>query len=283
MNQNKPKKTKEVALQPAKPSQISKSEAIRQEITTAVKIRNLENPEPIKQALRYCFVLIGLRPEQIPDEIEKAVLLDFIKSNLANFTPEEIKIAFELAVKGEFQVDLKHFGKFSPVYFTSVFNKYIEHRNKIAKQVSTDQEKKRLQKENEDQANDPEFKKKVEKEFVDAVIKPGFEFFKENKRLEFGSTPISYVFNFLSKKELLDLSEEGKEKVKRQAKKRTAGDVYHAKNRFSVNKKESEIRKVLRDLATAPEAEKEIFLENCHKISIENFFESFKNWENVPL
>jgi len=283
MNQNNlPNKADQNRL-PAKPFRISKGAAIREEIKNEIKIRHVQEDEPIKQALRYCFVLIGLRPEQIPDEVEKAVLLDFIKSNLANYTPNEIKIAFELAVKGEFEVDLKHFGKFSPVYLTTVFNKYIEHRKKIADEVAREQERTRLQEEDEQRANDPEFKKKVEKEFVDVVIKPAFEMFKETKRLDFGSTPVKYVFNFLKKKGVLDLSDETKEEIKKDAQKRTAGDVYHAKHLFSVNKEEIELRKLLRDPENSGKAEEAILLDNCFKISVERYFENCKTWENVSL
>lgn len=282
MNQNNlPKKAN--ALQPATRFQISKGAAIRHEITNEVKIRNLDDVEPIKQALRYCFVLIGLRPEQIPDEVQKAVLLDFIKSNLANFTPGEIKIAFELAVKGEFEVDLNHFGQFSPVYLTTVFNKYIEHRKKVAAEVAREEEKKRLQEEEERRANDPEHKKQVEAEFIEAIIRPAFDQYKETKRFSLGSVPVKYVFDFLKSKGVLELDDKTKKKIREEATRRTASEVNHAKNKFSLDKKDLELRSILRDEMKAPEAEKEIFINQCFIVTIERFFDSVKTWENVSL
>ena len=58
---------------------ISKKTEIKKAISQEVKIRDLDNDEPIKQVLRYIFALVGLKPDQIPGDIEKAVLLNFIR------------------------------------------------------------------------------------------------------------------------------------------------------------------------------------------------------------
>ena len=278
MNQNKQAKSL-----PSKTSfAISKNEQIRNEILSEVKIRDLQDPEQIKQALRYVFALIGLRADQIPGEAEKAVLLDYIQNNLQNYTPNEIKIAFELALKGDFEADLNHFGQFSARYLLSVFNKYLDHRNKIAKEVMNQESKKQLEQEQERLSNDPEEKKRIRKEFIQAIIIPAFEKFKETKRIDFGSVPVTFVYDQFKKEKLISfeedpgkffvISEKEKEKIISEAKKRTASDVNHAKNKFSIKKEEIELRKILRDAEEGPKAKEKIFKENVKILVIEGFF-----------
>lgn len=75
-------------------------------------------------ALRYVFALIGLRANNIPNEAEKAVLIDFIFSNYGNHTPAEIKLAFQMAIAGRLDVDARHFENFTPAYFSTIMNAY---------------------------------------------------------------------------------------------------------------------------------------------------------------
>ena len=140
-----------------KHSEVGVAKSIRTQIQSKVKIRHLESHNSILGVLRYCFTLIGLRAEHMPDDVQRMVLIEFIKKNLANYTPEEIKIAFEMAIRGDFEVDLNHYGNFSPLYLQSVFNAYVSHRNKIALEI--EREKDRVQ--NSESPEEVE-KKKIE-------------------------------------------------------------------------------------------------------------------------
>lgn len=84
--------------------------------------------EELKQALRYVFVLIGLRAKDIPVAEEKAVLMDYIRENYGGHTPEEIKLAFKMAIQGRLALDYEKqvvsFGNFSPMYFTIIMDAY---------------------------------------------------------------------------------------------------------------------------------------------------------------
>lgn len=81
--------------------------------------------EPLKQALRYAMVLVGIKAHNVPNDREKAVLLQFIQSNYGGHTPDEIRLAFDLAVSGQLDVDdVKCYENFSPLYFASIMNAY---------------------------------------------------------------------------------------------------------------------------------------------------------------
>jgi hypothetical protein len=81
--------------------------------------------EPLKQALRYAMVLVGIKAHNVPNDREKAVLIQFIQKNYGGHTPDEIRLAFDLAVSGELDVeDVKCYENFSPLYFAQIMNAY---------------------------------------------------------------------------------------------------------------------------------------------------------------
>jgi hypothetical protein len=87
-------------------------------------IRELSDDEPIRQSLRYIFTLIGLRPEHFPSEIQKVVLIDFIKTELKNFSAEELALSFRLAATKKIDVDITHYQNFSAVYLADVLHAF---------------------------------------------------------------------------------------------------------------------------------------------------------------
>ncbi len=87
----------------------------------------LRSDEELKQSLRYAMILVGLRASNMPTEEEKFVLLNFIRSNFGNLTPEEVKLAFEYAVAGRFKIDAKCYENFSCEYFGRIVNAYINY------------------------------------------------------------------------------------------------------------------------------------------------------------
>jgi hypothetical protein len=74
------------------------------------------------------FALIGLKAENLPTDVQKIVLLEFIQTELKHFTPEELKLAFRMAVAGELNVEISHFQNFNAVYLANVMNAYKEKR-----------------------------------------------------------------------------------------------------------------------------------------------------------
>ena len=100
----------------------------------------LRHEEDIKQVLRYSMLLVGLRGNNMPSEEEKFVLLNFIRSNFGNQTPEEIKLAFEWAVAGKFEIDVKCYENFSCEYFGRIMKAYIDMARQETKSVKREPE-----------------------------------------------------------------------------------------------------------------------------------------------
>ena len=109
--------------------------------------------EDLKEVLRYVMVLVGLRGVNMPTDEEKYVLLNFIRLNFGNQTPEEIRLAFEYAIAGKFEIDAKCYENFSCEYFGRIMKAYIDFsRNEVkvkpkeieeAKPVPSDEELKK--------------------------------------------------------------------------------------------------------------------------------------------
>jgi hypothetical protein len=85
-------------------------------------IRDLSDDEPIRQSLRYIFTLIGLRPEHFPTDLQKAVLIDFIRTELKQYSSEELALAFRLAATKKIDVDITHYQNFSAIYLADVMH-----------------------------------------------------------------------------------------------------------------------------------------------------------------
>lgn len=96
-----------------------------QQAQRAIALR-LSDDNTIKEVLRYVMILVGLRGNNLPTDEEKIVLTNFVKSNFGNQTVFEIKIAFEMATSGKFNIDVKCYENFSCEYFGRIMNAYIE-------------------------------------------------------------------------------------------------------------------------------------------------------------
>lgn len=81
----------------------------------------------LKQVLRYSMLLVGLRANNMPTEEEKFVLINFIKTNFANVTLAQIKMAFDMAVAGKLGVDAKCYENFSCEFFGRIMARFLEY------------------------------------------------------------------------------------------------------------------------------------------------------------
>ena len=109
---------------PSRSGNVTADVIIQARSTQSLRLRHEED---IKQVLRYAMVLVGLRGNNMPTEEEKFVLLNFIRSNFGNQTPEEIKLAFDWAVSGKLNVDAKCYENFSCEYFGRIMKAYIDY------------------------------------------------------------------------------------------------------------------------------------------------------------
>ena len=176
------------------------------------RIANLgQNVTPLSEVMRYVFVLVGLKRENLPTEAEAMVIRQFIAQNYAATTVEEIKTAFDLAVKGELEVDLRHFQTFSTLYFAQVMKAYEKKKQKAMIEFARIQEREKLR--SEVSTVDPE---KAEAEFhAEMVVKP-YQKFVTSKGCDFDIPmhSVELVYSRLKKLGHINLSEQDKQDIK---------------------------------------------------------------------
>lgn len=91
-------------------------------------ISQLKDDEPIRQALRYAMMLVGIRAQNIPQKEEKDVLIEFVQRNYGGHSSLEIKIAFDLAVNGTLEIeDVKAYENFSCEYLGRIMSAYRKY------------------------------------------------------------------------------------------------------------------------------------------------------------
>lgn len=101
------------------------------------RIRQLSEVEPIKEALRYAMVLIGLRSQNWPGKEETAVMLEYIVSTYGGHRVSEIRLAFKMAVEGKLGVEVNCYENFSVLYFSTVMNAYRNWSEEIFHKMET--------------------------------------------------------------------------------------------------------------------------------------------------
>lgn len=106
------------------------------------KIRQASE-ETLKAVLKYVMVLVGLRAQNYPDDIEKQILLNFILEHYGGHTTAEIKLAFEMAITRKLDVDAKCYENFSIAYFASIMEAYRDWAKEQIKQLPAPVEKPR--------------------------------------------------------------------------------------------------------------------------------------------
>jgi hypothetical protein len=101
--------------------------ALAEQLMQASKGQTLRvsDENELKQVLRYSMLLVGLRANNMPNDEEKFVLINFIKTNFANVTIAQIKLAFDMAVAGKLQVDAKCYENFSCEFFGRIMASYL--------------------------------------------------------------------------------------------------------------------------------------------------------------
>lgn len=182
---------------------------------SGMKVMHLgQNVTPLVEALRYVFVLIGLRREALPTEAESIVLRQFICANYGNITIEEIRTAFDLAVKGELDVDVKHFQNFSTLYFSQVMKAYQSRKGKAMMEFNRIQEKERMKEQGS--TVDPV---KASQEFHQVMIVEPYRKFFESDKNEFDMPiqSIHLIYDHMKSLGLIDLTDDEKERIKAEA------------------------------------------------------------------
>lgn len=67
---------------------------------------------------------LGLRANNLPNDLEKLVLYEHIVQNFGGNRIDEIKLAFDMAISGKFDVEVNCYENFSCYYFSTIINAY---------------------------------------------------------------------------------------------------------------------------------------------------------------
>jgi len=242
-------------------------------ITEGTKINTLTNDESLIVVFMYVFALIGLKTEQMPNKTETIVLVNFVKSNYGAFRVEEIKVAFELGIKKQYQVDMNHYGNFSPLYFGNIMNAYKESRNKVGLELNRIEQKKQslIQKE----VTDSELLK-TNQEFTENVINPIFNEYKKTGILDFGITSPKIVYNTLIFENKDYFSLEDKKQIKIEAIENIKKQTVETENQKSINKEDFAKKKAFLDLVGVPAQVENLVKNECYKIAVKQIFNKIK-------
>ena len=120
-------RSSEHQLQEWKPSATGNALAEHLMLASKGNTLRLSDDNDLKQVLRYSMLLVGLRANNMPTEEEKFVLINFIKTNFANVTLAQIKMAFDMAVAGKLGVDAKCYENFSCEFFGRIMSRFLEY------------------------------------------------------------------------------------------------------------------------------------------------------------
>lgn len=81
--------------------------------------------EDVKSALRYALMKVGIKNNQLPDDFEKAILIEHVRQHYKFLSVSDIRIAFDLASAGKLDEDANAYGIFSCVYLSKILNSYL--------------------------------------------------------------------------------------------------------------------------------------------------------------
>lgn len=246
------------------------------EASKDTQIRNLTDQESIKMSLRYIFTLVGLKGENLPSELQKMVLIEFIESEFAWMTPEEMKLAFKMAVAGKLDVEINHFQNFSPIYFATVANAYREKRGAAL----TEYNQKMLEMTTKPHPSDDE-KKMLFWGFVEECLLKRWDTFATGKSIHWPSVAgIEHIFRTMEQLGF-KLSTEDKSKIYEFAKTQITDQINREKP--ETRERAKEIRTLRESLESGEMAFRQnqnladITRRRCYELTMEHFFQTFRS------
>lgn len=130
------------------------------------KLQDIEE-ELLKQALRYVFMVVGIRGQNVPTGVEKEFLHKYIRTHYGGHTASEIRQAFDMAAQGLLNIDsrdVKCYENFSVMYFATIMRAYRVWAAEQAKAIPTP----------EPPPMTDEQKAKIDREYLDYCLTLGF-------------------------------------------------------------------------------------------------------------
>jgi len=91
----------------------------------------------IKETLAFIYVLLGINPDKYPKGVSNTVLIGYMKTILGRYTLEEVRLAFEQAIAGKFEVELDLYDRtFNSLFLQRVMNAWSAYRGGIICEVA---------------------------------------------------------------------------------------------------------------------------------------------------
>lgn len=185
---------------------------------------------------------MGLRGDNLPQEIEKEFLLNWIPKNLPRYTATELKCAFDLAAAKKIDVE-HHYQKFSVSYLGQLMKAYEEqYRTKVVDYMNKNQAEL-----NKPEPPTPSERKKIREAFVvTCLIKP----IKNRRKAKglFFPCSLQKVYSYFLNAGLIELSEDEKTKIKNRNLKKLKESLEHKVQRASQTPQEHAEKKEAREL-----------------------------------
>lgn len=101
--------------------------------------------EDVKEVLRKIMVKVGIRANNLPNDLEKLVLYEHIIQNYGGNRLDEIRLAFDMAIMGTLPdengevIDATTFENFSCLYFSKIMNGYRRWSSQEYKHIPLDE------------------------------------------------------------------------------------------------------------------------------------------------
>jgi hypothetical protein len=189
----------------------STPQRVRLEIEKGTKISNIQNPKSyLALTINALCIFVGVLPDKMPDVSSQDMLIDYINRYYKNLTLEELKLAFELGVAGQLQVDMNHYQNFSSLYFSSVINAYIEYRKRIVAQLNKEREEREAIPPKLSQEETYEINKKFDYNYILKV----YQKFCKDGSVDFGHVPVGHIYNRLENElKIIKVTNERKQEI----------------------------------------------------------------------
>lgn len=213
--------------------------------------------------------LLGLRGDEVPNDYEKQIIQKMLVSDFPNLTPQEVFVAFKLAMNGKLKddrnktIDLNTYGRvFNYNLISCVLRAYkISVKGSIQKVISSEQSKEKTYSEME--------KERIRNEFLQECILKPIKNYILNNLLDFKQLDLKYVITELKIAKIYSPTPEEEVEIWEQAKEQTLKE-WESKiqtKQFESREEATEIKNAINDILS--EKKNETF----HKAATKKAFE----------
>jgi hypothetical protein len=157
------------------------------------KISEYESEKDLIETLSFIFALIGIRGNNLPDELQTKVLISFIRKKFGNLTIAQIRQAFTMYAAAELENAPDHFQTFSGLFFSKVVQCY---QTEVLRATKANE---RALAALELETNQPteEEREKFDREFFEEIVLP---FLEKKTEFDLGIIPGAVIYDFIFKR-----------------------------------------------------------------------------------